>query len=150
MRNPTLRPGGSACDLVTNEDARTAIALFNRCYAMTMQMMVQHFGISPDKSLRRSKLMNASLDLMTGVLRPVAEHIVTLPSGRPGRAAGPSFEIDREPPVISRADVAARWTSVTLAELAADAEKVSGLTGTVPEMLRFFADMFAAIDPKEL
>ena len=89
MRNPTLRPGNSARDLVTNEDARAAIALFNRCYAITMQMMVQHFGISPDKSLRRSKLMNASLDLMTGVLRPVAEHIVTLPSGRRAARRGP-------------------------------------------------------------
>ena len=39
---------------------------------------------------------------------------------------------------------------MTLAELAVDAAKVSGLTDTVPELLRFFADMFAAIDPKEL
>lgn len=150
MRNPTLRAGDCARDLVTNADAVAAIALFNRCYAMTMQLMVQHFGISPDKSLRRSKLMNAALDLMTGVLRPLAEHIVTLPSGRPGRTAGPTFELDREQPVISRADIAAKWASVQLTELAADAEKLTGLTSIVPQLLRFFADQFSSIDPQEL
>lgn len=150
MRNPTLEQGNPGCDLVTNAEARAAISVFNRCYAITMQLIAQHFGISPDKSLRRSKLMNASLELMTGGLRPLGEYIATLPSGRPGRTAGPSFAVDREPPVISRPDVAAKWAAHALAELAVEAEKLSGLSGIVPQLLQYFAEMFRTIDPEEL
>ncbi|MGH3755711.1 MAG: ferritin-like domain-containing protein, partial [Pseudonocardiaceae bacterium] len=73
MRNPTLAAGNPASDLVTNQEARAAMELFNRSYAITIQLMAQHFGHTPDKSLRRSRLMNAAIDLMTGVLRPLGE-----------------------------------------------------------------------------
>lgn len=150
MRNPTLHAGNSASDLVTNQEARTAMELFNRSYAIIMQLMVQHFGNTPDKSLRRSRLMNAAMDLMTGVLRPLGEHIVTLPSGRPGRTAGPSFEMDREVPFIARPDVATTWLGARFAELSVDAAKVTGLTETVPQLLRFFAEEFRSMNPREL
>jgi hypothetical protein len=150
MRNPTLAAGKPASDLVTNQEARAAIELFNRSYAIIMQLMVQHFGLTPDKSLRRSRLMNAALDLMTGVLRPLGEHIVTLPSGRPGRTAGPSFEMDQEVPFVARPDVATKWLGARFAELSVDASKLTGLTETVPQLLRFFAEKFRSIDPREL
>lgn len=150
MRNPTLHAGNSASDLVTNQEARAAIELFNRSYSITMQLMVQHFNHTPDWSLRRSRLMNAAMDLMTGVLRPLGEHIVTLPSGRPGRTAGPSFEMDQEIPFIARPDVAMKWLSSRFAELAVDAEKVSGLTETPSQLLRFFAEEFQKWDPWQL
>jgi len=146
MRNPTLRAGNSVSDLVTNQEARTAMELFNHSYAITMQLMVQHFNHIPDKSLRRSRLMNAAMDLMTGVLRPLAEHIVTLPSGRPGRTAGPSFEMDREVPFIARPDVAHKWLGARFAELSVDAAKVTGLTATVPQLLHFFAEEFRGVN----
>ncbi|WP_326594739.1 ferritin-like domain-containing protein [Streptomyces sp. NBC_01803] len=149
-RNPTLRPGHPGAELVTDPEARAAIDLFNRSYALTMRLMVQHFGLSPDKSLRRSRLMNAALDLMTGVLRPLGEHIVTLPSGRPGRTAGPSFEMGGDPVPIPRADVAARWIAARCAELADSAEKIPRLAESVPGMLRLFADQFTTMDPREL
>jgi chromopyrrolic acid synthase len=150
MRNPTLRAGNSASDLVTNQEARAAMELFNRSYAIIMQLMVQHFGHIPDKSLRRSRLMNAAMDLMTGVLRPLGEHIVTLPSGRPGRTAGPSFEMDREVPFIARPDVATTWLGARFAELSVDASKVTGLAETVPQLLNFFAEEFRSMNPREL
>lgn len=150
VRNPTLRAGNPSCELVADEQARAAMQLFNRSYEVTMRLMVQHFGASPDKSTRRSRLMNASLDLMTGVLRPVAELTVTLPAGLPGRTAGPSFELDRPCPVISRPDVAAKWFSRRFAELSADAAKIPGLTETVPQLLAHFAEYFARVDPREL
>ncbi len=150
MRNPTLHAGNSASDLVTNQEARTAMELFNRSYAIAMQLMVQHFGHSPDKSLRRSRLMNMAIDLMTGVLRPLGEHIVTLPSGRPGRTAGPSFEMDREVPFIARPDIATKWLAARFAELSVDAAKVTGLTETVSQLLRVFAEEFQSMDPREL
>jgi hypothetical protein len=150
MRNPTLDAGNPAGDLVTDQEARAAMELFNRSYAIIMQLMVQHFGLTPDKSLRRSRLMNAALDLMTGVLRPLGEHIVTLPSGRPGRTAGPSFEMDREVPFVARPDVATKWLGARFAELSVDAAKVTGLTETVPQLLRFFAEEFGSMDPRQL
>ncbi len=150
MRNPTLHAGNSASDLVTNQEARAAMELFNRSYAITMQLMVQHFGHIPDKSLRRSRLMNSAIDLMTGVLRPLGEHIVTLSSGRPGRTAGPSFEMDREVPFSTRPDVAKKWFGTMFAELSVDAEKVTGLTETVPQLLRRLAEEFRNMNPWEL
>jgi hypothetical protein len=90
------------------------------------------------------------MDIMTGVLRPIGEHIVTLPSGRPGRTAGPSFEMDREVPFIARPDVATKWLGARVSELSVDAAKVTGLTETVPQLLRFFAEEFRSMDPRAL
>ncbi|GAA5161214.1 hypothetical protein GCM10023321_45090 [Pseudonocardia eucalypti] len=146
MRNPTLRPDNLAADLVTNQEARAAMELFNRAYSLMLQLMAQHFGYLPDQSLRRSRLMNAAIDVMIGVLRPLAEHIVTLPSGRPGRTAGPSFELDREVQFIARPDVAATWIGARLMEVSADATKVAGLTETVPQLLRSLAAELRSMD----
>ncbi|MFD9961903.1 ferritin-like domain-containing protein [Amycolatopsis sp. NPDC058986] len=150
MRNPTLRPGNPAMDLVTYEPARLAMTVFNRSYFMSMQLMVQHFGYSLDKSLRRSRLMNWALDIMTGVLRPLGELIVTLPSGRPGRTAGPSFELDEEPVYIPRPDVAVEWMAREFDEIAALARKCTRLTPTVADLLAFIGEQLRAMDLKDL
>ncbi|MFB9902323.1 ferritin-like domain-containing protein [Allokutzneria oryzae] len=150
MRNPTLRPGNPAMDHVTHEPARIAMTVFNRSYFMAMQLMVQHFGYSPDKSLRRSRLMNWALDIMTGVLRPLGELIVTLPSGRPGRTAGPSFELDSEPAYISRPDIAVEWMAREFDEIAQLARKCSGLTPTVADLLAFIGEQLRTMDLKDL
>ena len=150
MRNPTLRPGNPAMDLVTHEPARLAMTVFNRSYFMAMQLMVQHFGYSPDKSLRRSRVMNWSLDIMTGVLRPLGELIVTLPSGRPGRTAGPSFELDETPAYIARPDVAVEWMAREFDEIAELARKCVGLTPTVADLLAFIGEQLRTMDLKDL
>ncbi|ARQ72021.1 ferritin-like domain-containing protein [Streptomyces marincola] len=150
LRNPTLRAGDAAGDLVTHPEARAAIELFNGCYGLMAQLMAQHFGLAPDRSLRRSRLMNAAIDLMAGVLRPLGEHIVTLPSGRPGRTAGPTFEMGGAPQVVGRADVALRRLAATAADLADLAAKIPELTASVEQLLRGCAHDFAAMDPREL
>jgi hypothetical protein len=150
LRNPTLRAGSPAMDQVTHEPARLAMTVFNRSYFMAMQLMVQHFGHSSDKSLRRSRLMNGALDIMTGVLRPLGELIVTLPSGRPGRTAGPSFELDEEPVYIPRPDVAVEWMAREFDEIAALARKCAGLTPTVADLLSFLGEQLRAMDLREL
>ncbi|MGH3692952.1 MAG: ferritin-like domain-containing protein [Pseudonocardiaceae bacterium] len=150
MRNPKLHSGSSASGLVINQEARTAMELFNRSYAITMQLMVQHFSRIPDKSLRRSRLMNSAIDLMTGVLRPLGEYIVTLPSGHSGRTAGPSFEMDREASFIARPDVAKKLISASFSELSIDAAKMTGLTEMVPRLLLSLAEEFRHMDPREL
>ncbi|MEU0685722.1 ferritin-like domain-containing protein [Streptomyces uncialis] len=150
LRNPTLDLRSTAKDPVTHEPARRAMTVFNRSYAMAMHLMVQHFGHSPDKSLRRSRLMNWALDLMTGVLRPVAELVVTLPSGRPGRTAGPSFEPGTVPQYIARPDVAAAWLAREFDEIAVLARGCPGLTPAVADLLAFIGDRLRTMDPREM
>ncbi|MCX4904529.1 ferritin-like domain-containing protein [Streptomyces sp. NBC_00878] len=150
VRNPTLASHSPGNTLVTHEPARLAMTVFNRSYFIAMQLMVQHFGYSPDKNLRRSRLMNWALDVMTGVLRPVGELIVTLPAGRPGRTAGPSFELGKAPEYISRPDVATEWMARELHEIAQLARKCTGLTPTVADLLAFIGDQLRATDPQDL
>ncbi|MFS8102153.1 hypothetical protein LFM09_34020 [Lentzea alba] len=142
MRNPTLRHGDPARETVTDPDARTVMELFNRAYFLTLQLMAQHFAERPDGSLRRSDLMNAAIDMMTGLMRPLAELLVTMPSGRRGRTAGPSFELTEQPAPVSRPDVARRALVRRLDELAADCGKCALVPAKVGEMSAFWADHF--------
>lgn len=142
-RNPTVRDGSQARELVTDPVARELMLLFNRSYFMMLQLMVQHFGGFPDASLRRSKLMNCAIDVMTGVMRPLAELLVTVPSGRHGRTAGPSFELGEKPGFISRPDVARRAISLRFEHLAAAARKCALVPDRVVGNLDFLADQFA-------
>jgi Ferritin-like len=141
-RNPTLDPARPHGDLITDPHAREVVELFNRSYTLTMRMMAQHFGESPDASLRRSKLMNASLDLMVGLLRPLAEHVVTLPAGRPGRTAGPSFEVTGPMLPVARPDTALRWFTGECTQLADRIAAVADVPDEVPAILRSFARQF--------
>lgn len=142
LRNPTLRRGERAMETVTDPDARTVMALFNRAYHMALQLMAQHFGERPDGSLRRSDLMNAAIDMMTGLMRPLAELLVTLPSGRRGRTAGPSFEPVEHPAPVSRPEVARRGIARRLDALAAECRTSSLVPTRVGEMSAFWADHF--------
>lgn len=142
LRNPTLRRGARAMETVTDPDARTVMALFNRAYFMALQLMAQHFGERPDGSLRRSDLMNAAIDMMTGLMRPLAELLVTLPSGRRGRTAGPSFEMVEHPAPVPRPEVARRGIARRLDDLAAECRTASLVPRRVGEMSAFWADHF--------
>jgi hypothetical protein len=141
-RNPTVRDGDPNRERVTDPAARAVMALFNRSYYLMFQLMVQHFGHTPDASLRRSKLMNAAIDVMTGMMSPLAETLVTMPSGRPGRTAGPSFELDEVPLYNSRPDVAMRSVALRFEHLGAAARKCDAVPDRVPEMYAFYADYF--------
>ncbi|MFE9423175.1 ferritin-like domain-containing protein [Kitasatospora sp. NPDC006697] len=97
LRNPTrFSPGGNQ-QQITDPAARGIARLCDEAYGLMAQLMVQHFGEPASPSLRRSALMNAAIDVMNGVLRPLAELLVTLPSGVPGRTAGPPFALTRAP-----------------------------------------------------
>lgn len=142
LRNPTLGAGDAAKDQITDPEARTVARLFNRSYHLMLQLMVQHFGESPDGSLRRSKLMNASIDVMTGVMRPLAELLVTMESGRRGRTAGPTFELDAPPSFGPRPDVARRALALRFEHVAATAGKCGPVPAQVADMMAFYADFF--------
>ncbi len=142
VRNPSLRAGNPATEPVTDPDARTVLTLFNKSYFMMFQLMVQHFGHQPDASLRRSELMNLAIEVMTGVLRPTAELLVRMPSGRRGRTAGPSFELPGTPGVIPRRDVAMRSVALRFDHLAAAARKSELFPPSAVETLGFLAERF--------
>ncbi|MDM4722191.1 ferritin-like domain-containing protein [Micromonospora sp. WMMA1363] len=142
VRNPTLRSGNPAMVTVTDPDARAVMDLFNRAYFMALQLMAQHFGERPDGSLRRSDLMNAAIDMMTGLMRPLAELLVTLPSGRRGATAGPSFELPEQPVPVSRPDVARRGIALRLDDLAAECGKCPLVPPRVAELSTFWANHF--------
>ena len=146
LRNPTLHEGNPARELVTDPAAVEVMRLFNRSYFMMLQLMVQHFGQNPDASLRRSELMNRAIDVMTGVMRPLAELLVTLPSGRRGRTAGPSFELESLPEFLSRPDVAQRAITLRFQHLAVAARKCSLVPARVAGMIEFLADFFRPPD----
>ncbi|MEU3633328.1 ferritin-like domain-containing protein [Streptomyces fradiae] len=142
VRNPTLGHGNPVMETVTDPDARSVMELFNQSYFMALQLMAQHFGERPDASLRRSDLMNAAIDMMTGLMRPLAELLVTLPSGRRGTTAGPSFELAEQPAPVARPDVARRGIALRLDHLAAACAKHPLVPARVGEMSAFWADHF--------
>ena len=140
VRNPTVRDGGKASEHVTDPEAREIMRLFNDAYFVMLQLMVQHFGTGHDTSLRRSRLMNAAIDVMTGVMRPLGELLVVMPSGLPGRTAGPSFELDAPPAFVSRPDVAARAVAMRLDAVAARVTRCPLVPPRVGELSTMLAD----------
>lgn len=141
-RNPTLQEGSRSKEPVTEPVARELMALFNGAYFMVLQLMAQHFG-NPDESLRRSKFMNTAIDVMTGVMRPIGELLVAVPSGRHGRTAGPSFELDEQPAFVPRPDVARRSLVMRFRNLADAARKCPLVPQRVATNLDHFAEVFS-------
>ncbi|MEU7031101.1 ferritin-like domain-containing protein [Streptomyces sp. NPDC046275] len=144
LRNPTLDPAHPGRAAVRDPHAREVMRLFNRSYFLMLQLMVQHFAESPDASLRRSPLMNAAIDVMTGMMRPLAELLVTLDSGWRGRTAGPSFELEEPPVALARPDVARRAFAMRFAHLARMARECAGVPERVAELMTFYAERFRA------
>lgn len=144
LRNPTLDPAHPGRAAIRDAHAREVARLFNRSYFMMLQLMVQHFAESPDASLRRSKLMNAAIDVMTGMMRPLAELLVTLDSGWRGRTAGPTFETEEPPLPLARPDVARRAFAMRFGHLARMARACPGVPDRVPELMTFYAEQFRA------
>nr|AHE14826.1 RebD-like chromopyrrolic acid synthase [uncultured bacterium] len=146
LRNPTLdnRHDGAG-EVITAPEAREVAVLFNRSYFMMCQLMVHHFARRPDASLRRSDLMNSALEVMTGMMRPLAELLVTLPSGRPGKTAGPSFKLDSQPGAVSRPDVAMRALSLRFGHLAEACRKCDLVPDSVGDTAAYLGGYFGGM-----
>jgi hypothetical protein len=141
LRNPTMRPGDAAQQLITDPTARQVATLANLAYTLMAQLMAQHFAESPTASLRRSALMNASIEVMNGALRPLAELLVNLPSGVPGRTAGPTFELDASlPPPRGSPAAVRRELGHRLAELARAARACPLVPDHVPGIVDHVVD----------
>jgi len=142
LRNPTLRRVDGYSNLVTATEARQVMSLFDGCYFLMMQLMVQHFGQSPTGTLRRSKLMNASIDVMTGMLRPLGELLMALPSGKRGRTAGPSFELHETPVYNPMARAAYRTMARRFEGLRDKAHSCAVINHAIYELLSFYVEFF--------
>ncbi|XHR85422.1 MAG: ferritin-like protein [Gloeotrichia echinulata GP01] len=142
MRNPTLHHQDYNTNIVTVSQTRRVMEIFNECYCLMMQMMVQHFGLTPYGSLRRSKLMNAAIDVMTGMMRPLGELLMTMPSGKRGKTAGPSFEIATPPAYIPAPEVAYQAIARRFELLGNQARECEVIHSTVYEMFDFYTNFF--------
>ncbi|RBQ15304.1 VioB - polyketide synthase [Spongiactinospora rosea] len=142
LRNPSLDPGDHAKDAITDPVAREVAMLFNDAYFLMLQLMVQHFYGRPGGSLRRSPLMNHAIDVMTAMMRPLAELLVTLPAGRAGRTAGPTFELDLLPGYLAQPGVAARTLAARFQRLATRAAACSLVPRRVAEQSAFLSAYF--------
>ncbi len=141
LRNPSLQHTDYNTNVVTIAETRTVMEIFNESYFLMTLLMVQHFGLTPNGSLRRSKLMNAGIDVMTGMMRPLGELLMSLPSGKRGKTAGASFEIN-SPSYIPNPEVAMRVISRRFAELGYKARECQVIPNTVCEMFEFYAKFF--------
>jgi len=142
IRNPTLYHQDYHSNIVTVPQARAVMQIFDECYFLMMQLMVQHFGWMPNGSLRRSRLMNAAIDVMSGMMRPLAELLMTMPSGKRGKTAGPSFEVTAPPSYIPTPEVAYRLIAQRFERLGHQARACEVINNTVCEMLEFYAGFF--------
>jgi hypothetical protein len=141
LRNPSLYHRDYSTNVVTVPETRAVMEIFNETYFLMMQLMVQHFGMAPKASLRRSKLMNAAIDVMTGMMRPLGELLMSLPSGKRGKTAGPSFEIDT-PVYIPAPEVAMTTISRRFEQLRDKAREYEVIPNTVCEMFEFYTKFF--------
>lgn len=97
LRNPTVKQDQKHMNMVSNSQALQLMNFFNEAYYISMSLMAIHFKFQKGGSLRRSRLMNASIDFMTAIMRPVGTLLMSTPSGIKGKTAGPSFELPRTP-----------------------------------------------------
>ncbi len=141
MRNPTLHYRDYNTNVVTVPQTRAVMQIFNETYFLMMQLMVQHFGLMPTSSLRRSKLMNAGIDVMTGMMRPLGELLMTMPSGKRGKTAGPSFEIET-PIYIPTPELAYQAIARRFERLGIQARECEVIHSTVYQLFDFYAKFF--------
>ena len=148
VRNPSLNHQDHNSNVVTVPETRTVMEIFNESYFLMMQLMVQHFNANPQGSLRRSKLMNASIDIMTGMMRPLGELLMTLPSGKRGKTAGPSFDIPT-PEYIPNPEIAASTISNQFGILAKRSHNCKVIPLSVSELFDFYCNFFEDLRSKE-
>ncbi len=148
LRNPSLNHQDHNSNVVTVPQTRMVMEIFNESYFLMMQLMVQHFGANPQGSLRRSKLMNASIDIMTGMMRPLGELLMTLPSGKRGKTAGPSFEITT-PEYIPNPEIAYQTISHEFKLLGQLSHRCEVIPEAVSEMFDFYCNFFEELANSE-
>lgn len=146
----TVKGGGEIRTTeVTDPLAVSALDLFDDAYVAMLQALAYLFVNAGTDSRLVGPAAQASLELMTTVIKPLGEAICLLPSGQPGLNAGPTFAMSRHtylpgPEVTSRTVYGER-----LRELAEHADVLvgaaSGVSWVARGQIRGAADNLARI-----
>jgi hypothetical protein len=96
--NPVSRPhpdASQAGSVVTDPGTLAISELFSVTYETTLLMLTQFYSFGPESSEQRLALRQAAREMMSAVIRPLAEVLTLLPMGpdQPGLTAGPGFEL---------------------------------------------------------
>ncbi|AKU23269.1 iminophenyl-pyruvate dimer synthase VioB [Massilia sp. NR 4-1] len=139
LKNPVLEARAD-CNVVTDPRTRSLMQLYQGCNELTFALMAHHFAQQPLGSLRRSRLMNAAIDIMTGLLRPLSAALMNMPSGLPGRNAGPPVPTPLSSQISSDYSTGCEQLAQKCLALAQYARSLeAGVVGLAPiEMLEFF------------
>ncbi|MGQ5523388.1 iminophenyl-pyruvate dimer synthase VioB [Chitinimonas sp. PSY-7] len=139
LKNPVLEER-EGCNKVLDVNARALMKLYQGCYELMFLMMAQHFAQPPFGSLRRSRLMNSAIDIMTGLLRPLSASLMNMPSGIPGRNAAPPIPDPVNPKVIDDYSLGCQMLAKRCRKLADYAKNLeTGVVGKAQlDMLEFY------------
>ena len=127
--DPSVQPERRRVTVTPIQDERTrrACECFNQVYAAMLVMLWQHWELAGDNQSRSNRLRAAIGQIMSGIIRPFGEVLVTLPAGphQPGRTAGPTFELN--PPLDWPAswEVACDLAASRLGEAARDCSELA-------------------------
>lgn len=86
---------GPKVPLVSDPRTRHVLDSFNVAYEIILWAIARFFGHGSESDDQLQTLANVAVGLMIEVIKPLGEHVTTLPVGpdHPGMAAGPSFEL---------------------------------------------------------
>ena len=81
---------------IENESSKSVAELFNECYEIALLMLSQLYSFGGESAQQRDTLRQSSRQIMTSVLRPIAEILTEMPattSTSHNGNAGPTFEL---------------------------------------------------------
>ena len=114
---------------IENRDTRSVAELFNACYEIALLMLSQLYSFGGESFQQRDTLRQASRQLMTSVLRPIAEILTEMPATNdPNRGkVGPTFELYGSLQLSTQ--MSSRWLILgeKLDGVANESEKLSSL-----------------------
>lgn len=139
----TMRPHAASDDLPLISDGVTARVadLFNVSYQITLMTLARYFAHTDETPAQLKTLANVSVGVMFGGLKVLGERLTGLPFGpdRPGRTAGPTFELFYQSGYVLPHRSAA-WTLIEerLRQAAEYAGRIAGGDASVTRAARAF------------
>jgi hypothetical protein len=149
---PTER--GTPVPLITDPTTARCTDLFNVSYEILLQVLQRYFAHTEESDAQLAVLANVCLELMFSAIKPLGQLITRLAVGadRPGRTAGPSFELFYESDYVLPHQRAAwllleerlRDTEDFCRRVSAEAEQLATALTPVAASLHRLADTLAA------
>ena len=136
VTDPRTRSHPDAPDtgtLITNERTRRVAESMNSVYLTVLLLLVQYYSFSGESQAQRDALRLALRNLMSSVVRPLAEVLTELPvhEDDSGGTAGAPFEIYAEVQLATQ--LSSRWP-ILLERLEAAAASLADLGKEIPRL----------------